>query len=326
MRTGDLLQLWWCGNDDNPSDHTQISDSIQYESFNLVTREHEGPYAVLGETQYAWDSSFLCNPRVVRGHFVNPLGNGATYTYALYYVAEGAVGNNSIGVAFSGDGKTWKKFPHPIISPEVKTGYGVAQPAVVNVDQHSNIRMFYEDDSYSVQHVEASSSDGVHFTVLGTLTTNGLDTDNPQASWGDMAYDPQTNHWYAAFQFSFRDPSTTGGSGERGQYGIELYRIADAALLTGPWEMLTTIDTNLTGYESNFIPSLLRRWVRQFECWSLSRDPVVHVHLQPAAPLERDPLASGTVGEHYHLGYRIRYVGAQPASKSAQPVCQPGRA
>jgi hypothetical protein len=75
-----------------------------------------------------------------------------------------------------------------------------------------------------------------------------------------MAYDPRTGYWYAAFNTALRDPSTTGGVLERGQYGIKLYRIRDASLLTGasPWELLTTVDTSLTGYESNFIPGFAR--------------------------------------------------------------------
>ena len=31
-------------------------------------------------------------------------------------------GNNYIGVAFSNDGISWKKYPHPIISPETSDG------------------------------------------------------------------------------------------------------------------------------------------------------------------------------------------------------------
>ena len=50
--------------------------------------------------------------------------------------------------------------------------------------------------SFYLHHVEAISSDGVHFTTSGTLTTNGLDAGSQ--TWGDMAYDPQTGYWYAA--------------------------------------------------------------------------------------------------------------------------------
>ena len=48
--------------------------------------------------------------------------------------------------------------------------------------------------------------------------------------WGDMAYDPQSGYWYAAFNTADRDPSTTGGFVERASYGFELYRIPDASL------------------------------------------------------------------------------------------------
>jgi hypothetical protein len=260
IKSANLQQFWWCGAGTNPTDVTQFSDTIQYESIDLTTNAHYGPLPVLAETQGGWDSVYTCNPKVVKGTFTNPLGNSENFTYAMYYVATGSLqGNdNCIGVAFSNDGVTWKKYPHPVILPETTQGYGVGQPAVYNSDQHAAIQMFYEDNCCGLHHVEAVSTDGVHFTVTGTLTANGLQADSQ--SWGDMAYDPQTSYWYAAFNTDLRDPATTGGVQERGQYGIKLYRIRDAALLTGatPWEFLTTVDTNLTGYESNFIPGFAR--------------------------------------------------------------------
>jgi hypothetical protein len=256
IQNGNLEQIWWCGSGVNPSDTTQFSDTIQYSSINLANNVRYGPIAVLAETQGAWDSNFVCNPKVIMGSFANPLGNGETYTYAMYYVALGATANNFIGVAFSRDGLSWKKYPHPIIAPETSDGYGVGQPAVYNTDRHGAIRMFYEDDSFGEHHVEAISSDGVHFSIVGTLTADGLPP-NFQ-TWGDMAYEPATGYWYAAFNLADRDPSTTAGVQERGPYGIDLYRIRDASLLTGTWELLTTVDTNLTGYESNFLPGFVR--------------------------------------------------------------------
>jgi hypothetical protein len=260
IKTANLQQFWWCGAGINPTDVTQFSDTIQYESIDLTTNAHFGPLPVLAETQGGWDSVFTCNPKVVKGTFTNPLGSGETFTYAMYYVATGSPqGNdNCIGVAFSNDGVIWKKYPHPVILPETTEGYGVGQPAVYNSDQHAAIRMFYEDNSFGLHHVEAVSTDGLHFTVSGTLTTNGLQADSQ--TWGDMAFDPQTSYWYAAFNTALRNPATTGGVLERGQYGIKLYRIRDTSLLTGatPWEFLTTVDTSLTGYESNFIPGFAR--------------------------------------------------------------------
>ena len=64
-------------------------------------------------------------------------------------------------------------------------GYGVGQPALYNADHKSAISMFYEDSNPALHHVEVVSTDGVHFEVQGTLTSNGMDPDNPQEVWGD---------------------------------------------------------------------------------------------------------------------------------------------
>ena len=60
--------------------------------------------------------------------------------------------------------------------------------------------MFYEDYNGPTHHVEAISTDGVHFTRAGHAhhRTGWIQpTRNP--SWGDMAYDPATGYWYAGF-------------------------------------------------------------------------------------------------------------------------------
>lgn len=297
IQSADLEQIWWCGSTYNPTDPTQFSDTIEYESINLSTHARYGPVPVLAETQGAWDSAYTCNPKVVRGSFVNPLGDGESFTYAMYYVATSSTAgiNGSIGVAFSNDGISWRKYPHPIISPETHiNAYGVGQPAVFNTDQHQAIRMFYENCCEYNNHVETISNDGVHFTTLGTLTTNGLVSDN--LTWGDMAYDPGSGYWYAGFNAGLRDPSTTGGVVERGQYGILLYRILDASLLTGatPWELLTNADTNLTGYESNFLPGFVRDMYG-----ALVPSPAIQMLSSisnPAPPWNASPASAGNSG------------------------------
>jgi hypothetical protein len=296
IQSGNLQQFWWCGGAYNPSNSTQYSDTIQYESIDLSTQARFGPVAVLGETQGAWDSVYTCNPKVVGGSFANPLGDGESFSYALYYVGTSSVAgdNNFIGVAFSKDGMSWKKYPHPIISPETSVGYGVGQPAAYNTDQHAAIRLFYEDWSFYVHHVEAISTDGVHFTPVGILNTSGLDRTDPD--WGDMAYDPQSGYWYAGFNTTDRDPSTTGEVLERASYGIELYRIPDASLLTGatPWQLLTTVDTNLTGYEANFLPGFARDMYG-----NLIAGPAIQMYTSisdPPPPWNASPTAAGTSG------------------------------
>jgi len=262
IETGNTRQFWWCSPGVNPNDPSQSTDAIYYESINMSTLATDGPVLVMAETPGAWDSAFTCNPKVIGGIFQNPLGDGQNYSYAMYYVAtEWLSGDsNSIGVAFSNDGIVWKKYPQPVIPTTTATGYGVGQPALYNTDHKAAISIFYEDSNPTLHHVAAVSTDGLHFQVQGTLTSNGLDPDDPQASWGDMVYDSQAQEWYAVFNRPLRPMSTTGGVPERGQYGIELYKIPQDSLLTGasPWQQLVTMDTNATGFESNFIAGFVR--------------------------------------------------------------------
>ena len=261
VETGNVRQFWWCSQGKNPNDSSQDTDAIYYESVNEKTFAKVGPLLVLAETPGAWDSAYTCNPKVIEGVFANPIGDGKTYRYAMYYVATAAINgiNNSIGAAFSNDGIKWEKYPEPVILSTSATGYGVGQPSLYNADHKSAITMFYEDSNLPVKHIAATSTDGIHFAVRGTLTTQGLDADDPDATWGDISYDSAKGQWYALFCRQFRAPSTTGNVIERGQFGVELYQIPNDSLFTGttPWQQLVIKDTNATGYESNFIAGLV---------------------------------------------------------------------
>jgi hypothetical protein len=262
IQTGPTEQFWWCGYAKNPNRPSQSSDTILYATYDTTTDSRSAPQTVLGETPNSWDSAYTCNAQVVQGSFVNPLGDGQTYSYAMYYVGTnqepGAA--NSIGVAFSSDGIHWRKYPEPVIRTTTQINYGVGQPVPYNSDHKSAITLFYENANgpIRIQHYEATSTDGVHFTTVGKLTTRGLRI--PHASWGDMAYDPASGYWYAAFNEPLRYLQTTGNHQERGQRGVALYRIPDSSLLTGdtPWRFLHSFDTNSTGNEANFIAGFRR--------------------------------------------------------------------
>jgi hypothetical protein len=269
MQIGNTQYFWWCSGGTNPNDPSQFSDTIKYESINLSTGATVGPEIVLAETPGAWDSVYTCNPQVVTGSFTNPLGNGINYTYAMYYVAtnQSAGTLNDIGVAFSNDGVTWAKYPNPVITHNASdTGYGVGQPAAYNSNGAGGIYVLYENTYPSEGHWEATSTDGIHFTTQGEITTNGLNevglagqSSYSSPSWGNAAFDYQANYWYAVYNMLVRNTATTGGVQERGQVGSVVYKIPAASLLTGatPWTLVNSVDTNLTGYESNFLPSFL---------------------------------------------------------------------
>lgn len=285
IQTGDQVQIWWCGMGKNPENPDQDSDSILYETVDTKTSRKSHPQIVLAETPGTWDRVFTCNPRVIRGSFRDPLGDGKTYTYAMYYVAtaSGAGLQNNIGVAFSNDGVHWHKYQHPLIYGRSPFEYGVGQPALYNVDGKSRMIMLYEESGATIEHKEAISNDGVHFAEVGTLTRNGLDPNNPSLSWGDVAYDPQTHFWYAAFDTAVRNPASMGGKQELGQYGIQLYRIPEDSLLTGaqPWQLLATFDTNATGFESNFLAGFGKD---EYGNLDVSEYPKIHLYPSISTP------------------------------------------
>jgi hypothetical protein len=311
IQIGQVQTFWWCGSARNPAKTSQDTDTILYESIDLVSGKRTGPTVALAETPGAWDSAYTCNPQVVPGKFSNPLGDGQTYAYALYYVGTDNVAGteNGIGVAFSNDGVNWNKYPSPVIPTTNVNGYGAAQPVPYNADGQQAITLFYEDDAPPLppnHHWEATSTDGVHFTTVGLLTTNGLNILAGLPAWADMAYNPADNYWYAIFNLPYRPPVTTGGVKEYGQYGIQLYRIPKDDLLVGKagWQVLKTFDTNTTDYESLFLASLLRdgngnlyqdssKTIKIFPAFSN-----VHVpwNAEPVAAAEAAPLTSWDIG------------------------------
>jgi hypothetical protein len=309
LEIGNTQQFWWCGQAHNPDNPSQATDTIQYASLNLTTQKITRPVTVLAETPGTWDSAFLCNPKVVGGTFTNPLGDGQTYSYAMYYVAtasgDGMV--NSIGVAFSTDGVQWKKYSQPVIPSTTQTDYGVGQPAVYNSDQKSGVWLFFEDNrgaALPIQHVEARSTDGIHFSIVGNLTTNGLDGNSSQISWGDMAYDATTDNWYAAFNLPLRSSSTTGNIQERGQLGVVLYRIPNSSLLTGttPWQLLHSFDTNFLGNESVFLAGFLRDQYGRVNVGSYPTIQLLTSISAPAPSWNASPGAAGKSAEAQHWG------------------------
>ncbi len=325
IEQGNTRQFWWCSRGRNPNDPNMDTDAIFYASMNLTTKVVSSPVLVLAESPGMWDAAYTCNPKVIEGVFNNPLGDGQNYTYAMYYVATALVNgtSNSIGVAFSRDGVQWVKYPHPVIASTAPPGsgsYGVGQPALYNADHQAAVTMFYEDWVPYVHHVEAVSNDGIHFTIQGTLTVNGMDPDDPQAIWGDISYDSKAGEWYAIFNRPNRPPITTGGVAEFGQYGIELYKIPQNALLTGSssWQQLATMDTNSTGYESNFIAGIVHD---QWGNVNVSSYPSIQLYASVSYPPPEWDATPADAGNSGQLNNWIIYpMNWNPATNLARPI------
>jgi len=97
--SANTIKVWWCGSAANPNDATQTSDTIQYSTIDPLTGKVSDPITVMGETPGTWDAAYTCNPQVVGGTFVNPLGDGQTYSYAMYYVGGHAAAGTLLGYA-----------------------------------------------------------------------------------------------------------------------------------------------------------------------------------------------------------------------------------
>ena len=300
MLIGTQLQIWWCGQARNPQKDSQDGDAILYASIDTTSGRRTNPVTVLAETPGGWDAAFVCNPRVIGGVFVNPLGDGKTYSYAMYYVgtADPAGVLNNIGVAFSNDGLQWNKYKDPVYLAVAGIFYGVGHPSEYSTDGKSNLVVLFEDTNTAIEHFKTTTPDGIHFTLPAKLTGTGLDPNNPAPSWGDIGFDPVTQYWYAAYDLPLRNKATTGGQQEYGQYGIQLYRIPDTSLLNGaaPWQLLKTIDTNATGYESNFLAGFLKD---KYGNVNVGAYPDIQIYpsiANPATHWADDPEALGEAG------------------------------
>lgn len=110
------------------------------------------------------------------------------------------------------------------------------------------------------------------------------------------------------FNLPVRDPATTGfvsatatpQNNERGQYGIQLYRIADASLFSGAtrWQLSKTVDTNLTGYECNFIAGLLRN---EYGDVSVGAYPTIQMYPSISNPQPSWDATPGKAGLFCHI-------------------------
>ena len=66
IQSGNLQQVWWCGEGQNPNVGTQFTDTIQYESIDLTTGARNGPMEVLAATPGAWDPCIPAIPKLSR--------------------------------------------------------------------------------------------------------------------------------------------------------------------------------------------------------------------------------------------------------------------
>lgn len=284
VQSGTTQHYYWCGYGDEKSApfagqaNGVSTDNIFTMSYDTATGTSSAVSDVLGPSTSttAWDNRFVCNPGVVMGKFNY---NNKTYDIALYYTATDTTAStryNRLGVAFSNDWHTFVKYPNPVIVPPCDDGkdgagsYGDEMPTPYNADGQANILLFHlqgcrtdpnDSGSQVNTYLRATSTDGIHFTEgtkpvtdNGFVKPDGTPYQNPPNNVV-FAYDKVTSEWYAVVEHE----GETHRNGE-GTYGFDLYKITSTSIFSGatPWQKLTTVDTNLTGYEENFKPALTR--------------------------------------------------------------------
>ena len=242
MNTSDGVQrIWWCGGP---------NDTIFYQSFDL----NNGGQTITPKTAVlvegppgAWDSVFVCDPSVTKGSWNNPLGDGVTYSYAMYYSGtDNSEGHSGVGVAFSNDGVSWNKYPYPIyrnppayspafVRPSNPQGlaYGLGEQSVLSAAGGSELYLFVLNVDNEPQYVQLfHSTDGLHLDLYSNVTTAGLIPDSDGIAVfnePDFAYDDATAKLYVV-----TNRTNTPGI-------LDIYRISWDQLSSGSWEYLASL-------------------------------------------------------------------------------------
>jgi hypothetical protein len=250
VQVGTVRHYYWCGYDKAYGNFD--SDTILTQSIDTKTGHKTPVQVALRPTRGAWDKQYTCNPGVVMGSFTNPTDH-RHYRIALFYVgAANAKGvHNSIGVAYSNDWTTFHKRSTPVLSPPAgcSAKYGYGQPTVYNHDGKDRLWLFYDDTCTS--RYKRIELDGTTRGATSTVTTKGF----THSEGLEFGYDDTDHAWYAA-----GNSESDKRAHERGSASFQLYRIPEGALVTGSssWSEMSRVDTNLVGYESLSIPTVLR--------------------------------------------------------------------
>jgi len=254
LDTNDLIQVWWCGG----TTPGQGDDHILHAVYNRANGQWTTPQAVLGPVAGSeWEDALVCDPSVVRGEFHV---FGQTFSYLMYYTGFGSHGHtNRIMAAFSNDGVNWTRVGQPIIGPvggDALNTYGAGQTAIWSVDGHSQITLFWTDDTTGgirTATTDPNYSDGIHFGPTTQVSKSGTDG---LLRWNaDFAFDSTTGMAYAAVPGYFVVDSVHPET-----YEIKLFRMPMGDLLagSGTWERLGDINGDVTGKQFNFAPGFLR--------------------------------------------------------------------
>ena len=206
-----------------------------------------------------WDSTHVCDPTVIAA---NVRYGQTDYRYVMFFLGtDHANTNNQIGVAFAQrlDGP-WMKHPQPVVTTPFEPGHwGVGQPSATTINPATGeLMLFYSQGGPSTEsYFRYLKLSDMANPVIGApvrITNEGLGGDVLHNF--DIAYDPSRDRFYAAREaapYPSDEPSYISAR-------VELVSIDGASIWggTGRWTSEGVITQNLTGYQRNHNPGILR--------------------------------------------------------------------
>lgn len=234
-----IEKFWWCSG--------IPYDSIAYMAVNASSgQQTTAPTTALlpgpGET---WDKNLVCDPSVIRGVWTNPIGNGVTYGYAMYYTGYSeSVGISGVGVAFSNNGINWDKFPYPVLQNAdsfPKGAYGFGEQTVFSADGQQGVWMFVVNSSIT-QHLDIVqlyyANDGLHFQLqVPQLSTKGLIATSGDGNFSEpmFVYSRSNGKLYLINTRTNDQPTAAD---------MDLYSINWNEMNSGTWQLLASLGSN----------------------------------------------------------------------------------
>ncbi|WIX05304.1 hypothetical protein [Xanthomonas oryzae] len=199
-----------------------------------------------GSPLLSWEGIHTCDPTVIRGHW-NYLGTD--YSYIMYYTTErpGSDGiDNRIAVAFSKDGKTWKKHPSPVIHDGDPGTYGTGQSVAWSANGNAAVRTIYSyvDNNGQITYFFRESADGINFgerrqLSQAGLTLNGVDGIShakPALGFAPGSYEGKYFYYMASVCEAHLDSPYGPSFQEWGTAkGVCVYRAEGEDAFTGRW-------------------------------------------------------------------------------------------
>jgi hypothetical protein len=256
--TGRERRIWTCHN----SQPRVIRDDIY--ATRIVDGAVVDDRSVLQASAGGWDSFHVCDPSVVAGRFGF---DGRRYSYAMLYLGNDldASAHNQIGVAFATtlDGP-WVKYPHPLVTFDEPTQWGVGQPSALSLRGDSGkLLLFYTRGDTStrayVRELDLSDMRQPRVGDAVLVPTTGLTGSDGGPDWlnnYDVALSRDRERLYAIREqhpYPTDNPWWIGAS-------VQLVS-ADARQIvrgTGTWRVEGTISPALTGLARNHNAGLAR--------------------------------------------------------------------